>query len=79
MKSATNWRYAVLALLVAVAAFCILSEPDENVDFSEWLCVFVCVKALGFGIALLIIRLVRYWESEGTIDLETNEDGEELR
>ncbi len=60
----TNWRVHVLAVLGMVAAVLILSEESEDASMLS----FLVSKAIGFGIAYIIHRLGKYWDSKGKIN-----------
>lgn len=57
----TNWRVLALAVLTMFAFTLLLGETDD-------LFQFVIIKALGFGVAYIIYRLVKYWDSKGKIN-----------
>ena len=63
-KIYTNWRVYVLTVLVMVAAVLLLCEMDEDTSLSY----FFIVKGIGFGLAYLIYRLGKYWDSKGKIN-----------
>ncbi len=60
----TNWRTHALTVLGTAAALLLLSETSEEAS----LLTLVAVKSVGFGLACLIYRLGKHWNSKGKID-----------
>ena len=66
-KILANYRYYVLAALVAIAMIGILSEPSECLSAKDWFCILISSKVIGFSALYIMAKLVRRWERKGTI------------
>lgn len=56
-----NWRVHVLTLLCMFAAVFILGDSDD-------MGYLLFTKGVGFGLAYIIYRLVKYWDAKGKIN-----------
>jgi hypothetical protein len=63
-KIYTNWRVWTLIVLSAAAAFLLLCEMDDDTTPLN----FLLAKGIGFGLAYLIYRLGKHWDSKGEIN-----------
>jgi hypothetical protein len=63
-KIYTNWRVWTLIVLSAAAAILLLCEMDDDTTPLH----FILAKGIGFGLADLIYRLGKHWDSKGKIN-----------
>lgn len=66
-KILTNYRYYVLVVLAFVATIGILSAPIDSLPVANWYYTLISSKAIGFGAAYIMARLIKRWEKLGTI------------
>jgi len=67
-KLLLNWRLYFIGILFCVAIFCLFSEPISNSKY--WTELLIGSKVLAFLISYIAVKLTKYYESKGLIDLK---------